>query len=168
LTELVSLAARLLDRHFEAEIVELHHHGKKDAPSGTALALGRAVAAARGLDFDEEARLAREGIVGARPQEEIGIVALRAGDAVGDHTVIFGGQGERLQLVHRAPSRDGPARGALRGGRRGAGAPAGAARRVPRVGAAARRPLLDARRPGSLSARAGLSDAAPDRSDDFP
>jgi 4-hydroxy-tetrahydrodipicolinate reductase len=117
LTELVSLAARLLDRHFEAEIVELHHHGKKDAPSGTALSLGRAVAAARGLDFDEEARLAREGIVGARTQEEIGIVALRAGDAIGDHTVIFGGLGERLELVHRAQSRDGLALGALRAAR---------------------------------------------------
>jgi 4-hydroxy-tetrahydrodipicolinate reductase len=117
LTELVSLAARLLDRHFETEIVELHHHAKKDAPSGTALALGRAVASARGLDFDEAARLAREGIVGARTQEEIGIVALRAGDAVGDHTVVFGGLGERLELVHRAQSRDCLARGALRAAR---------------------------------------------------
>jgi len=117
LTELVSLAARLLDRHFEAEIVELHHHSKKDAPSGTALALGRAVAAARGLAFDEEARLAREGNVGARTQEEIGIVALRAGDAVGDHTVVFGGLGERLELVHRAQSGDCLARGALRAAR---------------------------------------------------
>jgi 4-hydroxy-tetrahydrodipicolinate reductase len=125
LTELVSLAARLLDRHFEAEIVELHHHAKKDAPSGTALALGRAVAAARGLDFDEEVRLAREGIVGARTQEEIGIVALRAGDAVGDHTVVFGGLGERLELVHRAQSRDGLARGALRAARWVAQQPAG-------------------------------------------
>ncbi|HKA28467.1 MAG TPA: 4-hydroxy-tetrahydrodipicolinate reductase [Candidatus Binatia bacterium] len=117
LTELVSLAARLLDRHFETEIVELHHHSKKDAPSGTALALGRAVAAARGLAFDEAARLAREGNVGARTSEEIGIVALRAGDAVGDHTVVFGGLGERLELVHRAQSRDCLARGALRAAR---------------------------------------------------
>ena len=117
LTELVSLAARLLDRHFETEIVELHHHAKRDAPSGTALALGHAVAAARGLDFDEAARLAREGNVGARAQEEIGIVALRAGDAVGDHTVVFGGLGERLELVHRAQSRDCLARGALRAAR---------------------------------------------------
>ena len=97
--------------------VELHHHSKKDAPSGTALALGRAVAAARGLPFDEAARLAREGNVGARTQEEIGIVALRAGDAVGDHTVVFGGLGERLELVHRAQSRDCLARGALRAAR---------------------------------------------------
>jgi len=114
LTELVGLAAHLLDPSFEAEIVEIHHHGKKDAPSGTALALGRAVAAARGQDFERTRRLAREGLVGERPAGEIGIAALRAGDAVGDHTVVFGGVGERLELVHRAQSRDGLARGALR------------------------------------------------------
>jgi 4-hydroxy-tetrahydrodipicolinate reductase len=114
LTELVAAAARLLDVSFEAEIVELHHHGKKDAPSGTALALGRAVAAARGQDFERVVVLAREGMVGARRPEEIGIVGLRAGDAVGDHTVLFGGPGERLELTHRAQSRESLARGALR------------------------------------------------------
>lgn len=117
LTELVTLAGRLLDPAFEAEIVELHHHGKKDAPSGTALALGRAVAAARRLDFADAARFAREGQVGARRRDEIGIVALRAGDAVGDHTVLFGGRGERLELIHRAQSRECLARGALRAAR---------------------------------------------------
>jgi 4-hydroxy-tetrahydrodipicolinate reductase len=114
LAELVAAAARLLDASFEAEIVELHHHGKTDAPSGTALALGRAVAAARGQDFERVAVLAREGMVGARRPEEIGIVGLRAGDAVGDHTVLFGGPGERLELTHRAQSRESLARGALR------------------------------------------------------
>jgi 4-hydroxy-tetrahydrodipicolinate reductase len=114
LTELVSAAARLLDPSFEAEIVEIHHHAKRDAPSGTALALGHAVAAARGQDFDRSAVLAREGLVGARRPDEIGIVGLRAGDAVGDHTVVFGGLGERIELTHRAQSRDGLARGALR------------------------------------------------------
>jgi 4-hydroxy-tetrahydrodipicolinate reductase len=114
LTELVSAAARLLDATFEAEIVELHHHAKRDAPSGTALALGRAVAEARGQDFERSAVLAREGLVGARRPDEIGIVALRAGDAVGDHTVVFGGLGERVELTHRAQSRDCLARGALR------------------------------------------------------
>ena len=114
LTELVSAAARLLDTSFEAEIVELHHHAKRDAPSGTALALGRAVAGARGQDFERSAVLAREGLVGARRPDEIGIVALRAGDAVGDHTVAFGGLGERVELTHRAQSRDCLARGALR------------------------------------------------------
>jgi 4-hydroxy-tetrahydrodipicolinate reductase len=114
LTELVGAAARLLDASFEAEIVEIHHHAKKDAPSGTALALGRAVAAARGQDFARAAVLAREGQVGARRPDEIGIVALRAGDVIGDHTVVFGGLGERLELTHRAQSRDCLARGALR------------------------------------------------------
>jgi 4-hydroxy-tetrahydrodipicolinate reductase len=125
LTELVTTAARLLDESFESEIVELHHHGKRDAPSGTALALGRAVAAGRGADFEHEAVLAREGMVGARTRHEIGIIALRAGDAVGDHTVIFGGLGERLELVHRAQSRDCLARGALRAARWIAGQPVG-------------------------------------------
>jgi len=114
LTELVATAARLLDPSFEAEIVEIHHHAKRDAPSGTALALGRAVAAARGRDFEQTAVLAREGLVGARRADEIGIVGLRAGDAVGDHTVVFGGLGERIELTHRAQSRECLARGALR------------------------------------------------------
>jgi 4-hydroxy-tetrahydrodipicolinate reductase len=125
LTEVVALTARLLDRRFETEIVELHHHAKTDAPSGTALALGRAIATARGLDFEESARLGREGMVGARAGAEIGIVALRAGDAVGDHTVVFGGLGERLELIHRAQSRDCLARGALRAARWVADQPAG-------------------------------------------
>ena len=114
LMELVSAAARLLDESFEPEIVEIHHHAKKDAPSGTALMLARAIAAARAQDFAQSAVLAREGLVGARRPDEIGVVALRAGDAVGDHTVVFGGLGERLELVHRAQSRECLARGALR------------------------------------------------------
>jgi 4-hydroxy-tetrahydrodipicolinate reductase len=114
LTELVTTAARLLDPSFEAEIVEVHHHAKQDAPSGTALALGRAVAAARGQSFEGAATLARQGQVGPRRADEIGVVALRAGDAVGDHTVLFGGFGERIELTHRAQSRECLARGALR------------------------------------------------------
>ncbi|MCW5892825.1 MAG: 4-hydroxy-tetrahydrodipicolinate reductase [bacterium] len=114
LLALVAQAATLLDGSFESEIVELHHDRKKDAPSGTALALGRAVAAARGQDFASAAVLAREGQVGARRPDEIGIVALRAGDAVGDHTVLFGGLGERVELIHRAQSRECLVRGALR------------------------------------------------------
>jgi 4-hydroxy-tetrahydrodipicolinate reductase len=114
LVELVSRAAALLDETFDAEIVEIHHHHKQDAPSGTALALGRAVAAARGQRFDDDRVLAREGLVGARRPGEIGIMGLRAGDVVGDHTVILGGLGERLELSHRAQSRDCLVRGALR------------------------------------------------------
>ena len=117
LNDLVARAAQLLDHTFEAEIVEIHHHSKRDSPSGTALALGRAIASARGLDFDDAACCSREGLVGARPSNEIGIVALRAGDAVGDHTVVFGGLGERLELAHRAQSRECLVRGALRAAR---------------------------------------------------
>src|SRR4029450_4412558 len=85
LSELVTLAPRLLDATCGAEMVELHAHAKQHAPSGAALALGRAVATARRLDFDDAARLAREGQVGERARDEIGLVAVRAGGAVGDH-----------------------------------------------------------------------------------
>ncbi len=125
LAELAGLAARLLGDGFDAEIVEIHHNQKKDAPSGTALALGRAVATARGQDFDAVKTLARDGLVGARRRDEIGVVGLRAGDVVGDHTVIFGGRGERVELVHRAQSRACLVRGALRAVAWVAGRPAG-------------------------------------------
>jgi 4-hydroxy-tetrahydrodipicolinate reductase len=125
LAELVGAAAHLLDASFEVEIVELHHHEKKDAPSGTALALARAAAAARGQDFERSTVLARQGLVGARRADEIGVMALRAGDAVGDHTVVFGGLGERLELTHRAQSRECLARGALRAALWVAGRPPG-------------------------------------------
>ncbi len=95
-------------------MIEIHHRTKVDAPSGTALGLGRAIAAARGLELEPNAVYGREGITGVRPPEKIGVLAIRAGDAVGDHTVIFGGQGERLELIHRAQSRESLARGALR------------------------------------------------------
>jgi 4-hydroxy-tetrahydrodipicolinate reductase len=125
LTALVASAARLLDASFEAEIVELHHHNKKDAPSGTALALAQALADARGQDVAGSSVLAREGMVGARRPDEIGIVALRAGDAIGDHTVLFGGLGERIELIHRAQSRECLVRGALRAAAWVASRPAG-------------------------------------------
>jgi 4-hydroxy-tetrahydrodipicolinate reductase len=125
LDELVAVAARLLEPSFEIEIVEMHHHDKKDAPSGTALALGRTAAAARRLAFDDVAVLAREGQVGARTPGEIGIVALRGGDVVGDHTVVLAGLGERLELTHRAQSRDCLVRGALRAAAWVADRPAG-------------------------------------------
>jgi len=116
LLKLVQAAAAALGDGFDPEIVEIHHRMKVDSPSGTALALGRAVAAGLGRDFDRSKRLAREGIVGARRTEEIGIVALRGGDVVGDHTVVFSGMGERLELTHRAQSRECLARGAVRAG----------------------------------------------------
>jgi 4-hydroxy-tetrahydrodipicolinate reductase len=100
--------------NFDAEVLEIHHGTKVDAPSGTALALGRTIAEARNVDFRSNVVFGREGITGVRPPEKIAVLALRAGDAVGDHTVIFGGQGERLELTHRAQSRESLARGALR------------------------------------------------------
>ena len=114
LQKVVADVARILKDGFDPEIVEIHHRFKADAPSGTALALGRTIATAQGKDFDRVATLARQGITGQRPNEEIGIVALRGGDMVGDHTVIFAGFGERLELTHRAQSRECLARGALR------------------------------------------------------
>jgi 4-hydroxy-tetrahydrodipicolinate reductase len=114
LQKVVADVARILKEGFDPEIVEIHHRFKADAPSGTALALGRTIAAAQGKDFDRVATLARQGITGQRTDEEIGIVALRGGDVVSDHTVIFAGFGERLELTHRAQSRECLARGALR------------------------------------------------------
>jgi 4-hydroxy-tetrahydrodipicolinate reductase len=113
LSKVVSEVAAILT-DFDAEVVEIHHRTKVDAPSGTALALGRAIAAARRKDFTSNAIYGREGITGVRPADKIGVLSIRAGDAVGDHTVIFGGPGERLELTHRAQSREGLARGALR------------------------------------------------------
>ncbi len=113
---LVEQAARVLGPGFDPEIVEIHHRLKVDSPSGTALALGQAAATGLQRDFDASKRLARTGIVGARRDEEIGIIALRGGDVVGDHTVVFAGMGERVELTHRAHSRDCLARGAVRAG----------------------------------------------------
>ena len=114
LLKAVADVARLLQDGFDPEIIEIHHRFKVDAPSGTALALGRAIAAAQGKDFDRQGIFARHGITGQRTNDEIGIMALRGGDAVGDHTVIFAGFGERLEFTHRAQSRECLARGALR------------------------------------------------------
>ncbi|MBI4518536.1 MAG: 4-hydroxy-tetrahydrodipicolinate reductase [Deltaproteobacteria bacterium] len=114
LLQLVRQAASLLGDDFDPEIVEIHHRMKVDAPSGTALHLGRAVAGALGRDFEKCAVYGRQGLVGQRRAHEIGMMTLRGGDAVGDHTVIFAGLGERLELTHRSQSRDCLARGALR------------------------------------------------------
>jgi 4-hydroxy-tetrahydrodipicolinate reductase len=114
LLRLVRAAALALGPEFDPEIVEMHHKMKIDAPSGTALSLGRVVTEATGRDFAADPVYGREGVVGQRQQKEIGILALRGGDVVGDHTVIFAGMGERLELTHRAQSRDCLARGAIR------------------------------------------------------
>lgn len=116
LLKLVAEAAALLGPGFDPEIVELHHRLKADAPSGTAIALGSAVATALGRDWKHAAVYGRHGIAGKRRDDEIGVVALRGGDAIGDHTVYFVGPGERVELTHRAQSRDCLARGAVRAG----------------------------------------------------
>lgn len=113
LAELVAQAARALPAHYDAEIVELHHRLKKDSPSGTAVLLGDALARARETTLDAVAKHGREGLVGARPTGEIGMHAVRGGDVVGDHTVYFLGPGERLELSHRASTRQTFALGAL-------------------------------------------------------
>ncbi len=116
LLKLVAAASAALSPDFDAEIVEMHHRNKVDAPSGTALALARAVAEASGRDLERTAVMARHGQIGARTDSEIGIMTLRGGDVVGDHTVIFAGLGERIELTHRAQSRDCLAGGAVRAG----------------------------------------------------
>ncbi|MEW6487592.1 MAG: 4-hydroxy-tetrahydrodipicolinate reductase [Thermodesulfobacteriota bacterium] len=114
LLQVVTEVARLLGEAYDVEIVETHHRFKKDAPSGTALALAEAAAGALGRDLAADAVHGREGLVGERKPREIGLHAVRAGDVVGDHTVLFGGLGERIELTHRASSRETFARGALR------------------------------------------------------
>ncbi len=113
LLDLVAEAARRLG-DYEIDILEMHHDQKTDAPSGTALRLGRSVAEARGLDFDAVALYHREGQTGPRDEKSIGMQTLRLGDSVGEHTVYLAGPGERLELSHRALSRDNFAAGALR------------------------------------------------------
>jgi len=107
-------AARRLGPGYDAEIVELHHAGKRDAPSGTALRLAQAIAEGRGASAAERLVLERAGEPGARPEGAIGVQALRGGDNPGEHTVLFVGRGERLELAHRASTRDHFARGAVR------------------------------------------------------
>ncbi len=114
LAALVEEAARRLDDRFDIEILEMHHRHKVDAPSGTALLLGEAAAAGRSISLKERSVRSRDGHTGERPPGVIGFAALRGGSVTGDHTVIFAGPGERLELAHRADSRDIYARGAVR------------------------------------------------------
>lgn len=122
---LVEEAARRLGEGYDIEVLEMHHRHKVDAPSGTALALGRAAAAGRGIDLAAHSQRVRDGHTGPRKAGDIGFATLRGGDVVGDHTVIFAGEGERLELTHRASSRRVFALGALRAARWVAGKPPG-------------------------------------------
>ena len=117
--------AAVLDEGFDIEIVEMHHRHKVDAPSGTALALGKAAAEGRGVSLDEVAARVRDGITGPRPVGQIGFATLRGGDVVGEHTLIFAGEGERIELTHKASSRMIFARGAVRAALWTEGRPAG-------------------------------------------
>jgi len=107
-------AAEILGTDFDLEVVEMHHRLKKDAPSGTAKSLAEILADVRHQQLDKVARHGREGLVGERDRSEIGIHSMRGGDVVGDHTVVFANIGERLELTHKASSRDTFANGALR------------------------------------------------------
>ena len=107
-------AAEILGPGFDLEIVEMHHRLKKDAPSGTAMTLAEILASVRGEQLKQVLKHGREGIVGERTQKEIGMHSLRGGDVVGDHTVVFAANGERMELTHKASSRETFANGALR------------------------------------------------------
>ena len=114
LAGLVRQVAKTLGEEFDIEILEMHHRMKVDAPSGTALLLGEAAAEGRGLALEERSIRSRDGHTGARRAGDIGFAALRGGSVVGEHTVVFAGQGERIELAHRAEDRSIFARGAIR------------------------------------------------------
>ncbi len=112
--ELLTMAARMLGPQYDVEITEAHHRHKVDAPSGTALSMGEAVAQGQNRDLKTCAVYSREGITGERPEGAIGFATVRAGDIIGEHTVMFCGQGERLEITHKATDRMTFARGAIR------------------------------------------------------
>ncbi len=111
---LLDIAARVLNDEVDIEIIEAHHRHKIDAPSGTALRMGEVVAAALNRDLADCAVYGRTGVTGERPRKAIGFSTVRAGDIVGDHTVLFAGSGERVEITHKASSRATFAHGALR------------------------------------------------------
>ena len=124
LNYLTKIAAQILPESYDIEIVEMHHHFKKDAPSGTADKLIKIAQEARSIK-DDEVVYGRKGLVGERPQNEIGVHSLRGGSVVGDHTVIFAADGERLELTHKAADRKIFANGALKAAKWIEGKPAG-------------------------------------------
>jgi 4-hydroxy-tetrahydrodipicolinate reductase len=114
LLALVEQVARTLGEEYDIDVLEMHHRHKVDAPSGTALGLGRAAAAGRGVVLEDVWQKVRDGHTGARPAGEIGFATLRGGDVIGDHTVMFAGDGERIELTHKASGRQIYAKGAVR------------------------------------------------------
>lgn len=115
--KLLEVAARILDQGYDIEVIEAHHRLKVDAPSGTALRMGEIVASELGRDLEQCAIYGREGVTGKRKDETIGFSTIRGGDVVGDHTVLFAGIGERIEITHKSGSRMPYALGALRGAR---------------------------------------------------
>jgi 4-hydroxy-tetrahydrodipicolinate reductase len=123
--KLLDMAARALNQGYDIEVIEAHHRHKVDAPSGTALQMGEVLAKAVGRSLDECAVYAREGVTGERDPSSIGFATIRGGDIVGDHTVLFAGTGERIEISHKASSRAGYAQGSLRAARFLADKPSG-------------------------------------------
>jgi len=115
--KLLDVAARALDAGYDIEVIEAHHRHKVDAPSGTALKMGEVLAHALGRDLAQCAVYAREGVTGERDPSTIGFASIRGGDIVGDHTVLFAGTGERIEISHKSSSRAGYAQGSLRAAR---------------------------------------------------
>ncbi|MBO5940782.1 MAG: 4-hydroxy-tetrahydrodipicolinate reductase [Kiritimatiellae bacterium] len=111
---LVEKASEILGVEYDCEVVEMHHRNKKDSPSGTALMLAKAASQGRGQDFGQVAVFGREGMVGERPRGEIAVHAVRGGSVIGDHTVMFAGDVERIEITHKAQTREAFAAGALR------------------------------------------------------
>jgi 4-hydroxy-tetrahydrodipicolinate reductase len=111
--KVLEMVAGAIGNDYDIEIIEAHHRLKKDAPSGTALRMGEVVAKATGRDIEKDGAFCRKGIIGERTDREIGMQTLRAGDIVGEHTVMFCGQGERIEITHRAHTRDTFAQGAI-------------------------------------------------------
>jgi 4-hydroxy-tetrahydrodipicolinate reductase len=114
LLKVLENVAKVTGDDYDVEIVEAHHRLKKDAPSGTAMKMAQVLASALNRNLDDTAVYARHGLIGERTEKEIGIQTVRAGDIVGEHTVLFGGLGERIEITHKASSRDTFARGALK------------------------------------------------------
>ncbi len=123
--KLLEMAAKALSTGYDIEIIEAHHRHKVDAPSGTALKMGEVIAGALGRDLKDCAVYAREGVTGERDPSSIGFATIRGGDIVGDHTVLFAGTGERIEITHKSSSRATYAQGSLRAARFLAGKPAG-------------------------------------------
>ncbi|MBU3568081.1 4-hydroxy-tetrahydrodipicolinate reductase [Polynucleobacter alcilacus] len=115
--KLLEIAAKMLNQGYDIEIIEAHHRHKVDAPSGTALKMGEVIADALGEKLDDLAVYAREGYTGERKEGSIGFATIRGGDIVGDHTVLFAGDGERIEISHKSSSRQSYAQGALRAAR---------------------------------------------------